>query len=137
MAVYPNAPGTTTVPTSPPFAIYPGDSVTVFNAETPAVGSASIQVALAATDAGAGTSGGLSLEVSFGGAPGVFEVDVQESDTDADAFYQQVASGSLIAVSANNTGRIDMPTFNGRFARALLKSRANSVTITAKFSRPR
>ena len=120
--------------TLPP-ALYPGDSYTVINGETPASGTASERVALAAHEDNAHAPK-LSVSVSFAGAPGAFEIDVQLSDSDSDqAFVAETTT--ITAVNANNQARLEFPnTVVGRFARLYTKTaNANSVPCTATITR--
>ena len=115
--------------------LVPGYPVKVWNAETPVPGpggaSASQQVNLGGRDA---YPGGFGVTGFFSGAPGAFEVDVQVSDFDVDVQYQTVANGNITTVDAvNNTFHFDGATVRAQFARLLLRSRANNVTITADF----
>ena len=69
-----------------PVAIYPGDSQIVFNAETITTNEASIAVVLGGPYDWRSQSD-VSVEVSFDGAPGAFEIDIQAADTDVAAAY--------------------------------------------------
>lgn len=135
----PNYPGTVgsqvspTVP--PPVAIYPGDSQTVFSAEQPVIPQASDRVHLA-LGPWENYPPSVSIEGFFSGAPGAFEIDIQDADTDADAFYQTVPSAGVIsAVSTNNTFRAELVPIKGKFVRAYLKTRTNGVNLTLRFFR--
>lgn len=113
-----------------------GGNITSIAAEQPAVlPQASIAVALADIDAH--NNEGLSLEVFFTGAPGNFEIDLQEADTNTDSAFQTASGGNakLTAVSANNTGRIDATNIVAKFVRINLASRTNNVGIVARLSR--
>ena len=114
------------------YSIAPGDFVTVWNAETPTPGNgttaASQQVALVAQGA---DNGRLHFHGQFSGAPGAFEVDCQVADVDSDTSYQTLANGSITTVDAtNNTFHFEV-VCTAKFARMLMRSRTNSVTITA------
>lgn len=80
----------------------------------------------------------ISIEVEFNGAPGAFEIDIQDADTDADAFYQNIqlpgAAGivKITAVSAQNVARFELNPFTGKFIRVVLKSLANNVGLRVK-----
>jgi hypothetical protein len=111
-----------------------GNPNTVWNAETPAPGSggasASQQLGMVARSGAAGTP--FSVDGKFSGAPGAFEVDVQVAATDADANYQTVANGNITTADpTNNTFHFDALNVNARFVRLLMRTRTNSVSITA------
>jgi hypothetical protein len=92
--------------------------------------------AFALQPSGGDSSLPLSADGVFSGAPGAFEVDLQVADFDADPMYQTVGSGNITSVDAtNNTFHIDATTTNARFARLLLRSRANAVNLIAGFKR--
>jgi hypothetical protein len=74
----------------------------------------------------------VSIEVEFNGAPGVFEIDIQDADTDADAFYQQIPNAKITAVSAQNIARFELKPFTGKFIRVVLKTLTNNVGIRLK-----
>ncbi len=103
--------------------------------ETPAVGQASVAVNIDAREGG--PAPGVCFEGIFSGAPGVFEVDLQESDTDVDADYilPTNATYKITAVTTNNTFRADLIPTGGRFMRAVLVSRANAVSLILKATR--
>jgi hypothetical protein len=123
----------------PPIALDSGVVVTVWSAETPTPGngtiSASQQVALQIKNTKAGSP--FSVDGKFSGAPGTFEVDLQIAASDVDTNYQTCISGTcqVTTVDAvNNTFHIDAILVTGKFARLLMRSRANSVTVTATFT---
>jgi hypothetical protein len=111
-----------------------GQPITVWNQETPTPGNgttaASQQLTLVSTNGKAGTP--FSVDAKFSGAPGAFEVDVQVSAIDADTNYQTAINANITTVDAtNNTFHYDGTLVNARFVRLLMRSRTNSVTITA------
>lgn len=121
----------------PPSAIWPGDSLPVWNAETPTPGSggasASQRVALGTKEGG---PGGFSVTGFFSGAPGAFEIDVQVSDVDVDTQYQTCANGNITSVDATNqTFHFDGSTVLATFVRLLMRSRTNGVNVTADIRR--
>lgn len=135
MPVYPGAANSVATNSVPPLpvAIYPGDTVAVFAAEQPAVPSASVAVAIAQ----AGYDGiipNLSVEGFFSGAPGVFSLQLQTSDTDGDGMYQNEGA-AIAAVSANQSFRAEFANVRAKFARILMTARANAVNLTARISR--
>lgn len=111
-----------------------GMVITVWNAETPTPGNgttaASQQVGL--TNASIGKPGTpLSIDGKFSGAPGAFEVDVQVAAADADTNYQTCSNCNITTVdTTNNTWHLDY-SGNAKFVRLLMRSRTNSVTVTA------
>lgn len=116
-----------------PATCTPGQAVTVWSAETPTPGTgttaASQQVQLGANVYKAGTP--FSVDGKFSGAPGAFEVDVQVASTDADTSYQTVSNGNITTVdSTNNTFHLDY-SGTAKYARLLMRTRTNSVSITA------
>lgn len=123
---------------SPLTAIYPGDSFLAFNAETPAAGQASQAVALAPKDAD--QPGSISVELTFSAAPGVFEFDIQVSDTDADDDYIVVpAVGQITTAQAGkvkSVARVELSPLVARFMRILCVTPITNggVTVTAKIS---
>ena len=77
----------------PPFAIYPGDSVSVFNNENPTPPQASQQVAIG--NVYGADDVGVSVLLSYpGGTPTSVIINVQMADTDVDASYVTVTSSS-------------------------------------------
>lgn len=119
---------------SPPPAVQPGDVVTVWNAETPTPGNgttaASQQVALYIQNGKAGSP--FSVDGKFSGAPGAFEVDIQVAATDTDANYQTCSNCNITTVdSVNNTFHLDGTLVTAKFIRLLMRTRGNSVSITA------
>ena len=118
----------------PPSSLGKGVVSTVWNAETPTPGNgttaATVALGLPAVPSRAGTP--LSVDGKFSGAPGAFEVDVQVAAVDSDTNYQTISGGNITAVDAvNNTFHFDAPTTNAKFVRLLMRSRTNSVSITA------
>jgi hypothetical protein len=121
--------------TQPIKAVYPGDQEFLFNTEQPSAGTASQQVCLANAP-NATSLPGVAVEISFSAAPGAFNVQVQEADTDIDAAYITIpTTGTITAVSANNFARVEFPTLKTKFLRILLSSRTNAVNLTAKVTR--
>jgi len=114
-------------------SISPGVSYQVWSASTVVAGSglaaASQQVALTLSQ---GVSNGIGASGFFSAAPGAFEIDLQVSDADADSQYQTIQNGNITTVdSVNNTWHIDAPYVCAKFARLLLRSLTNVVTVTA------
>ena len=104
-------------------------------AETVAAGASSIAVQLRRIE-GQSYPWGCAFEITFSGAPGVFEVDAQTAETDTDANYVTVAQ--LAAVNASNVGRIDLTAatpFFGKFVRLHMTALANAVTTSGIVTR--
>jgi hypothetical protein len=160
MPNYPGAAGATTPVASnaSPIALQKGESAYVFGVlaasatqlpvndgnvamETQAVGAVSIAVNLQtqATDPPAG----VAWEIRFSGAPGTFEIDIQEADTDADAFYVLPSSAvnansalyKITAVIANNVARVEIPGPLSKFQRAKIVALGNAVNVSIKATR--
>jgi len=122
--------------TYPPSIVAPGDVVNVWNAETPAPGnggpSASAQVAPQPVR---GVDSTLHFDGQFSGNPGVFEVDCQVADVDVDTNYQTLAGLNITTVDAiNNTFHAEVIS-GAKFARMLMRSRTNAVSITGTIGR--
>lgn len=103
--------------------------------ETPVAGQASIAICLAGRDNGGPPM--VCFEGVFSAAPGAFEVDIQEADTDADAYYTTPSNPAytITAVGANQQFRVDLSPTGGKFMRAKLVSRTNAVTLVLKATR--
>lgn len=115
--------------TSPP-ALYQGDSYLVWNNELQAATAKSERVAFAVNPGAAGQAA--SIELSFSGAPGAFEVDFQTSDTDADINF--ILNKAITTVNANNTARAEIDPFVANFGRCIIVSLTNAVNITVKIT---
>lgn len=103
--------------------------------EQPAVPQASMSCNLQAGSEGQ-PNPVLAVELLFSGAPGVFQLEIQVADTDADGLY--VTPGdpayTITSVNANNAAQaVLMP--GKKFVRARLTSRTNAVTAIVKFTR--
>jgi len=122
--------------TYPPFIAAPGDVVTVWNAESPVPGNgnqaASSQVALQAVRGGAAS---VHFDGKFSGAPAVFEVDCQVADVDQDANYQTMQNLNITTVDATNNTFHAEAISDAKFARMLMRSRTNAVSITGTIGR--
>lgn len=124
---------------SPPFlSIAPGEVVKVWNAETPSPGSggasASQQLACVRLQTQTGTP--FSVSGFFSGAPGAFEIDVQGSNDDVDTHYQTLVSANITTVDATNqTFNYQGVLIDTLFVRLLMRSRTNSVSVTAWIGR--
>lgn len=79
---------------------------------------------------------GFSVEVSFSGAPGTFEVDIMGADTDNPNYFNKI--GSIIAVNSNNVGRFDCigtTLVYPKYVALYMKTLGNSVTVTGQITR--
>lgn len=74
----------------------------------------------------------ISIEVEFNGAPGAFEIDFQDADTDCDAAFQAIPNAKITLVSAQNYARFELNPFTGKFIRPLFKSLTNQVGLRLK-----
>lgn len=114
-----------------PTSIFPGDSVQVLGPNDAIFGGTpykSQQVTLTGPYGQAGKR--IYVEGVASGAPGVFEVDIQESWTDSDQFYQTVQK--ITAVDANQHFGVDLTdVISGRFLRIIVPTWPNNVTLNA------
>jgi hypothetical protein len=95
--------------------------------ETPAAPQAGQAFALNSTMLLAGPLG-FAVDGKFSASPGVFEVDVQVADVDADANYQTISNGNVSTVDTTNfTFHFDCTWVVAKFARLRLVTRTNSV----------
>lgn len=117
--------------------LWPGDSFVLVNTGDVIQGAtpyASQQFALGYKDGQSGAR--LRFRGSFSGAPGAFEVDIQEADSDVANNYSTVAGATAVAVDANNNFYIDViDGAVGPFFRANVKSLTNAVTLTMRVVR--
>ncbi len=116
----------------------PGSSQLAWSAETPTPGNgttaASQQFYLLNGTGGGATP--FSVDGHFSGAPGAFEVDVQVASADNDTDYQTISGGNITTVdSTNNTFHLDAGEAVARYVRLLMRTRTNSVSITARVNR--
>jgi hypothetical protein len=71
-------------------------------------------------------------------APGAFELDIQEADTDCDSAYILPAAAAYKVTAVNaatQRARVDLSPTGGKFGRVLLVSFANDVDWIVKVSR--
>lgn len=151
MPAYPGVAGAT-VPVNSnlsPIALDRGESCHVFstvgvhatqlpanaNDETILAGTASIAVCLNPVDAAPLPM--VCIELHFSAAPGAFELDIQEADTDADAWYITPSNSAytVTAVNSNNNARVDLAPTGGRFMRVFMKTLTNVVNTRVKLTR--
>jgi hypothetical protein len=117
-------------------SIYPGGvGAVVWSVERPLTNAVSLAVVMALLPDN--NPGAVSFEVKFAGAPGTFEIDIQEADTDEDAAYTSIANAIISSVNGGNYGRYDLTAIRAKFLRAFMKTQtSNAVNITlAKFTR--
>jgi hypothetical protein len=120
-------------------AVYPGDSANVFNAEAPLANQSSIALNLPVKDADQPPY--ISVELLFSAAPGVFEFDIQEADTDTDDAYITVpAVGQITTAQAGavkSVARVDLVPLKAKFVRlkCVTPITNGGVTVIAKVSR--
>jgi len=97
--------------------------------ETPSPPQAGKAFALAGPQSLA-SSFGFAVDGKFSAAPGVFELDIQAADIDADANYQTLANFNISTVDAtSNTFHADCTLNTAKFVRARLLSRTNAVGL--------
>lgn len=115
----------------PPYAIYPGDVVYPFNAESPTAPQASQQYAVAgAYDGAAGGPSELRLDISYASAPTAVSVEIQSAVDDADGdYFTEYTSTNTAGESVKLTG------FRGRFVRVLVSSQTGGGAITVRLER--
>ena len=108
-----------------PHAIFPGDVVLPFNAESPAPPQSSQQFALPAfTGAHPDQGRQISWQTSFASAPTAVSVVLQAADVDADVNYAVVDTSTLAA------GERRQVLVRARFVRARLASQTAGGAIT-------
>ena|SRR5579864_1428954 len=143
MPLYPGTAGLFTRTLQTPPALYHGDrallvgTLDVFTglvtAEAFVAGNASISVALGgAVDNHPGT---LSIEGFTSATAGVFELDLQTADTDADAYYQQEGLGITTQNAATFAFRGEFINVTALFARILFKTFPNAVNTVVRIIR--
>lgn len=76
---------------------------------------------------------GVSYELRFSGAPGAFQLDIQDADTDVEENYVTIYTQS--SVNSNNAARIELPNLWTKFVRGRLVTLTNAVAITLKVTR--
>jgi hypothetical protein len=113
--------------------LYENHQAFLFQNETVANGTSSIAYQLR-RERGAFYPWGMSLELSFSGNPGTFEVDVETSDTDIDTHYVTIntLTGGL---NSSYVGRLELPSFWAKFVRVQVITLTNSVAITVLLTR--
>lgn len=122
---------------TPAIALNQGNQVQAFNTEQPTSGTLSQQFYVPAASENGPAVPAISVEVVFSGAPGAFEFDIYEADSDVQTSYLQIpAAGSINAVSANNVARVDLSPFVGSYIAIYCKTQtANAVNATVRITR--
>lgn len=113
-------------------ALSSGTPVKVWDAEIPAPVSASQQVSIPPSKVN--SQRGISASGKFSDAPGAFEIDIQVAAVDSDAYYQTISNGNITTVDAINQTFIMEFLTSQPFARMLMRSRTNPVSIVAYFN---
>jgi hypothetical protein len=113
--------------------LYENRQAFLFQNETVTNGTASVAYQLR-RERGAFYPWGISLEVSFSGNPGTFEVDIETSDVDADAHFVTIntITGGL---NTSYVGRLELPSFWAKYVRAQVVSITNTVAVTILLTR--
>ncbi len=153
MPAYPGPQGSK-VALQPPQApsIMPGDTVFAFGtatdannrvsdqnvtAEAPVSGTASIAVCLSGAQMSSPPPM-VTVELNFASTPGVAEVDIQEADTDGDAFYITPTNSAYTIVPTTTAPfitRVDLSPTGGKFLRLYVKTSPNTAKLIAKITR--
>lgn len=104
----------------------------LFNNESIAAGTASIAVQLERISHSSYPFGA-SFQLKFSGNPGVFEVDIQVADTNADSDYISVAQ--LSTVNSGFVTRFDLTNLWPKFVRGNVVTLTNAVNTTLLVTR--
>jgi xanthine dehydrogenase iron-sulfur cluster and FAD-binding subunit A len=128
------------VPPPALFPFFPSNTFLLFNAEALTTGEFSQQVHIPPSPT-AQAQAGIRITIDFSAAPGAFEIDIMEDDTDLEgaAHYAQVPVAGVI--NAPNAGSatqatVDLLPFQGQFLCLYVKTQpANAVTCTARATR--
>jgi hypothetical protein len=126
--------------TVPPTTLFPGQQGLFFDAETglsALVPVASIPFGLANSGPYGANAPSCSIEVLFAAAPGAFEIDIQDADTDTNNYYQTLAAAGVINAvdSTYFTARVELSPIKGRFTRLVVVTLTNNVALTARLTR--
>jgi hypothetical protein len=113
--------------------LYDNQQIYLFQNEIVAAGQRSIAMALSKQTGKHHGVDGFSVEASFAGAPGTFELDVQVADTDDPLFY--VTLGSITVVNPTNVGRFVQVGIPGKYVCVQVNSLANAVGLMVKLTR--
>ena len=128
------------VPPPALFPFYPQNSYLLFSAEPLTTGEFSQQVQIPPNIVGSGDVR-LRFQVDFSAAPGAFEINIMECDTDTQgsAEYAEVpVAGVINAINAGSATQatVDLAPFQGQFVCLYVRTQpANAVTCTARVTR--
>jgi hypothetical protein len=112
--------------------IYENKQAFFWQGETVAAGTASVAFQLRRTR-GLYYPFGFSVELSFAGAPGAFEADIQTADSDTPSSY--IYLGKIIAASSLFAARYENTTAWCKYVRLQMVSLTNVVGVTAMLTR--
>lgn len=116
---------------NPPNSIIPGDSIFLFDVESPTPPQASQQVALAGPyDGAAGTPQDIRVDITYASAPSAVSVLVQSAIDDADANYVTEYTSTNV-----NGESVKLTALKARFLRVKLESQTGGGAITAEVLR--
>src|SRR5208282_3341390 len=119
---------------------YPMNTFPLFNGEALISGEFSERVHLPPAPIGSADVR-IRLQIDFSGAPGAFEIDVMECDTDTQgsAEYAEIpVAGVITTVNSGSATQatLDLAPFQGQFLCLYVRTQpANSVTCTARATR--
>jgi hypothetical protein len=105
--------------------------------EEVAAGTASMSVCLA-TGTGFNSPPMVCIEIHFDSDPGVAEIDIQEAESDADAYYITPAAAAYTVVptrTGNINTRVDLSPTGGGFLRLFMKTLPNDADCWASIRR--
>jgi hypothetical protein len=108
-----------------------------WNAETVAAGTLSIAYQMARVNRSF-YPWGISFEVTFGGNPGAFEVDIMAANSDLKANFVQIGNITVTnnATSGAYVGRWDMPSnMWPKYVAGYVKTLTNAVSVTLQGTR--
>ena len=74
----------------------------------------------------------VSVQVEFSGDPGVFQIDLQTADTDADKYYVTKASLAEDEMNDAFVARMEVTSIVAKYARLKMITLTNDVTVIAK-----
>jgi hypothetical protein len=151
MPLYPGVAGTNTIPAQTPASLRAGEQIylvgTAPSGQVPppndsnvvgesfVTGNASVAFTMLGPSS-ASYAPSVSIQIQFSGAPGIFEIDIQEADTDADNFYILPTGSTAYKITSVNattfTAFADLIPTGGRFMRIKVVSLANAVTLICK-----
>ncbi|HKV27444.1 MAG TPA: hypothetical protein VJN90_04115 [Candidatus Acidoferrales bacterium] len=112
---------------NPPNAVYPGDVVFAFNAEAPAAGQASQQLALPSYSGFPENGRTIRWQTIFGSAPTSVSVVLQTAMIDADAQYTTVDTSTATTGEARTIAGV-----RGNFIRAKVSAITGGSGVTVQ-----